>query len=168
MPATYGSSNIDRQPVLLDSDQDAEGDEDIDLYPSAQPPEYHQHGKVGETRTLGKDVEAIKIAGELDSDEIQNHNDGDGEREPLEKYEAGDGDGDVEVVGAVKFLNGDRGSDSDVDDPDVAFENESSEANGNSDTDSSRDGSEVEEEWEAESNDRDEADAEALNPNNCM
>jgi histone acetyltransferase SAS3 len=166
VPATYDNSNIDRQQDLVDSDQDAEGDEDVDLYSQVQPPEYHQRGNTGDSPTLGKDVEAI-IAGQLNSHGVREHSEGDeDERETLEKSDVGDGDG--EAVGAVKFPDGNRDSDSNVDDPDVAFENESSEANGNSDTDSSRDESEVEEEWEAESNDRDEADAEALNPSNCM
>jgi histone acetyltransferase SAS3 len=159
VPATYDNSNIDLQPDLVDSDQDAEGDEDVDLYPQAQPPEYHQRRNAGDSPTLGKDVEAI-IASELNIHEVRMHSEREEEeRETLEKSDVGNGDG--EVVGAVKFPDGDR-------DSDVAFENESSEANGDSDTDSSRDESEVEEEWEAESNDRDEADAEALNPSNCM
>lgn len=167
VPATYGSSGIDRQPDLIDSDQDAEGDDDIDIYPPRKPPQYRQHGNVVDTPALGKDVEAM-IASELENDEIRNHSEGDGEQETSEKSEAGDGDGDGEAVGAVKFPSGDRDSDSGGDDPDVVFENECSEVNGNSDSDSSPDESEVEEEWEAESNDRDEADAEALNPSNCM
>src|SRR5262249_37719472 len=106
VPATYGSSNIDSQPDLVDSDQDAEGDEDIDLYPPAQPPEYHKHGNASDAPRLGKDVETI-IAREL-NDEIQNRSDPDEEQETVEKSEAGDGD--VEAVGTIKFPGGDKDS----------------------------------------------------------
>ncbi|KAK2746570.1 hypothetical protein FQN55_005557 [Onygenales sp. PD_40] len=166
VPAAYGNTGLDRQPDLVDSDQDAEGDEDYEMYQEIPPDGTTPHpDNTDEPANLGKDVEAIIAeegqAGEQQpGDEVAEDEDGDADAD-------GEPDDESEAVGAVKFPDGDAKSESDADDADVAFENESSEANRSSSSDSSEE-SEVEEEWEAESNDHEEADAEALNPNNCI
>ncbi|KAK2805294.1 hypothetical protein FQN50_006194 [Emmonsiellopsis sp. PD_5] len=166
VPAAYGNTGLDRQPDLVDSDQDAEGDEDYEIYQEIPPAgTTPRPDNTDEPANLGKDVEAI-IAEESQAGEQQPGDEG-AEDEDRDADADGEPDDESEAVGAVKFPDGDAKSESDADDADVAFENESSEANRSSSSDSSEE-SEAEEEWEAESNDHDEADAEALNPNNCI
>ncbi|KKZ62520.1 histone acetyltransferase [[Emmonsia] crescens] len=172
VPAAYGNTSIDRQPDLVDSDQDAEGDEDDELYQELpQSATTSPQENVSAPANLGNDAEAIIVSEREASDE--------GGAGEVDKPGTNDGndvadvdaDEETEAVGAVKFPDGDARSDSgdedDVDDPDVEFENESSGVKAGSDSDSSEE-SEVDEEWEAESNDGEDADADALNPNNCI
>ncbi|PGH08499.1 hypothetical protein AJ79_05989 [Helicocarpus griseus UAMH5409] len=185
VPAAYGSTSIDRQPDLVDSDQDAEGDEDDELYQAIpQPVTTLQQDNVNTTPTLGKDVGAI-ITGEREASQfegqqqieegsVEKADNGEINQEDEDADAVAEAEEETETVGAVKFPDGDGDvksdsgdEDDDADDPDVAFDNESSEVNGGSDSDSSE-GSEAEEEWAAESNDGDDADADALNPNNCI
>ncbi|EEH20919.1 hypothetical protein PABG_03150 [Paracoccidioides brasiliensis Pb03] len=183
VPASYGNTTIDHQPDLVDSDRDAEGDEDDELYP-ALPPSATTVSQGIDDRTPNdrKDVEAI-VTNDQESNEVDI-------RQPIQDGSAGeddipdandknfvadvdvDDDEETEAVGAVKFPDGEPNSDiddadDDPGDPDAAFENESSESKVNSNIDSSEE-SEVDEEWEAESNDKDDVDADALNPNNCI
>ncbi|KAL2365828.1 hypothetical protein RJZ56_001283 [Blastomyces dermatitidis] len=181
VPAAYGNTSIDRQPDLVDSDQDAEGDEDDEFYPSLpQTAPTIPQENVDIPSNLGKDVETITAseneanredgAGGVDNPEADHKDDianidgvADADR---------DGDEETEAIGAVKFPDGDAKSDSDGEDddpndPDVEFENESNGVKADSDDDSSE-GSEADEEWEAESNDVEDAEADASNPNNCI
>lgn len=172
VPAAYGNTSIDRQPDLVDSDQDAEGDEDDELYQELpQSATTSPQENVSTPANLGNDAEAVIVSereasdeggpGDVDKPGINDGND----------VADVDADEETEAVGAVKFPDGDARSDSgdedDVDDPDVEFENESSGVKAGPDSDFSEE-SEVDEEWEAESNDGEDADADALNPNNCM
>lgn len=181
VPATYGNTSIDRQPELVDSDQDAEGDEDDELYPTlTQSATVIPQENIGTPLTIGNGDEIIEASereendgggvGEVHKPET-NHRDDVADVDEDEDADA-DADEETEAIGAVKFPDGNAKSDSDdedddIDDPDVEFENESSDVKAGSDGESSEE-SEVDEEWEAESNDGEDADADALNPNNCM
>ncbi|KAG5294994.1 histone acetyltransferase [Histoplasma ohiense] len=181
VPATYGNTSIDRQPELVDSDQDAEGDEDDELYPTlTQSATVIPQENIGSPLTLGNGDETIEASereendgggvGEVHEPET-NHRDDVADVDEDEDADA-DADEETEAIGAVKFPDGNAKSDSDdedddIDDPDVEFENESSGVKAGSDGESSEE-SEVDEEWEAESNDGEDADADALNPNNCI
>ncbi|KAE8144754.1 hypothetical protein BDV25DRAFT_87084 [Aspergillus avenaceus] len=152
MPATAPLADDDtemRPPTdVADSDQDAEGEEETDLYQMDQQLQ---------------DAVQKAYSGELAE---ENGNSGpeedlDAEGEPDPDVNSNDDNDDTEPVGAVKLPKGDRSLDDEdaVDsDGDPAFDNQSEndqDASGSSSSSSD----EGDEEWEGESNDRDEVEA---------
>lgn len=168
MPATLPSANDlpdmdNQQPEVVDSDQDAEGEEETDFYQMDQQLQNAVH------RAYSGEVAAEETMEKLPDEE-----DKDAEGEPdVEAILDGDND-DAEPVGAVKLpdegaqssdneedVDADADADADVDaDIDVdaeavvdpAFENRKQ---GDDDSSSSNQGSDAEEDWEAESNGHD-------------
>lgn len=169
MPAAYDDTNANPEPDLADSDQDAEGEEDTDIYHSVPPP-----GNIdGEAYTPSGQIEAGGIEQTQMKDEFTNmetnhemgHTGKQVEPQTLEpEYDEGD------AVGAVKFPEDEVSSHNDDADADPAFENESvvEEIEKSDKATTSDDSDGGDDDWEAESNNRDDNEAEALNPNNCM
>ncbi|EER23555.1 MOZ/SAS family protein [Coccidioides posadasii C735 delta SOWgp] len=168
MPAEYENATVEEDENMADSEQDAEGEDDVDMYHPLTAPgnfggsEYvgTQHGlaelsaEPNHVNTVEETAQKVERTGALDSADI-NENNGDNER-----------------VRPVKYLPVDYKSESDADDAgdaDPSFINEESEsARDVVSNQSSDDDSEVDEDWEAESDDRDSADAEDLTLNNCI
>lgn len=150
MAATVPPANDD--PGTLDpvySDQDAEGEEETDLYQMDQQLQDAVHraysGEVAEEN--GND----EVAGQTKESASSLEND------------------DSDVVGAVKIRDGDTSylsEDADAEaDADPAFEDRSDHGSNSEPSDQESD---AEEDWDAESNDRDEADGDARSRANCM
>ena len=139
---TSGNEGLDYS--MIDSDQDAEGEDDPEIsYPV-------------------QEVQANTVEDEFELSEA------DEECEELDD-EGEDGEG----VGAVKIPEGrpDLGSDVEVEMDDAASEDDDSaveEEEDDSDKDSSEAESDVEEGWEAASEGAEEASVEVSNRNNCM
>ena len=158
MPATLPPANdvpeMDNQPAdMMDSDQDAEGEEETDFYQMDQQLQYAVH--------------------RAEESMMNNDEDRDADGEPdVEAILDGDND-ETEPVGAVKLPdeaaqssdNDEEDADADADaEADPAFENQS--AAGSS---SSSQGSDAEEEeWEGESNIHEDAELGNILRNNCM
>lgn len=164
MPATLPSANDlpdmdNQQPEVVDSDQDAEGEEETDFYQMDQQLQNAVH------RAYSGEVAAEETMEKLPDEE-----DKDAEGEPdVEAILDGDND-DAEPVGAVKLpdegaqssdneedADADADADADIDVDaeavvDPAFENRKQ---GDDDSSSSNQGSDAEEDWEAESNGHD-------------
>ncbi|KAJ5605637.1 hypothetical protein N7510_008418 [Penicillium lagena] len=142
----------DDDPGKLDpiySDQDAEGEEETDLYQMDQQLQDAVHrAYTGE------------VAEENGDDEV-----GGETKESASSVENADSD----VVGAVKIRDEDtsyHSEDADAEaDADPAFEDRSDHG---SNSDPSDQESDVEEDWDAESNDRDEADGDTRSRANCI
>ena len=159
MPATLPPANdvpeVDNPPTdMMDSDQDAEGEEETDFYQMDQQLQYAVH------------------RAEESMDNNDEDRDADGEPD-VEAILDGDND-ETEPVGAVKLpdeaaqsSDNDEDEDAEADadaEADPAFENQS--AAGSS---SSSQGSDAEEEeWEGESNIHEDAELGNILRNNCM
>ncbi|KAJ9295728.1 hypothetical protein DTO271G3_5751 [Paecilomyces variotii] len=167
-PATYDDdTKLDPQADVVDSDQDAEGEEDTDLYQMDQQLQNAVHKAAS-----GHDDDDASQAGH--QDDAQNdeprENKGKDVARPLQEEE----DDETAPVGAVKLPDGQANSDSedaesDAGDADAAFEDESNEGNGKSESGSGSDESDAEEEeWEAESNDGDDAEGDKPGRGNCI
>lgn len=158
VPATEDDTKVNPQSDVVDSDQDAEGEEDPDLYQMDQQLQDAVH------KSVSCEQAAEVEAGEEAKREEQQGNDKD---EGVELPDAEEDD--AEAVGAVKLPEGEAKSDSEDGEADAPFEHESNEDNGKSEPDSSSDESDAEEEeWEAESNDHEDVDAEKSGRGNCM
>ncbi|KAF7592456.1 hypothetical protein BBP40_000237 [Aspergillus hancockii] len=153
MPATAPPADDDTEmrPLadVVDSDQDAEGEEETDLYQMDQQLQDAVHRAY-----------SVEIAEEVDGTGRGEDKDVEGERDP-DMDSSGEND-ETESVGVVELLK-DRPSldnEDEVDaDGDPAFENQSdsdqdASGSGSSSRDSDED-DEDDEEWEGESNDRD-------------
>ena len=159
MPASLPPANdvpeVDNPPTdMMDSDQDAEGEEETDFYQMDQQLQYAVH----------------RAEESMDNNDVDRDADGEPDVEAIL-----DGDNDeTEPVGAVKLpdeaaqsSDNDEDEDADADadaEADPAFENQS--AAGSS---SSSQGSDAEEEeWEGESNIHEDAELGNILRNNCM
>lgn len=169
MPAAYDDTNANPQPDLADSDQDAEGEEDIDVYHSV-PPGDTAGGACTPSEQLrfggNEHTEMKDQYSDVQADDTTGHTGKQVEPQTLE-HEVEEGD----AVGAVKFPEDEVSSHNDDADGDAAYENESAvEEIEKSDKATSSDDSDAgEDDWEAESNIRDDNEAEEVqNPNNCM
>ncbi|KAL1959314.1 hypothetical protein VTO42DRAFT_2501 [Malbranchea cinnamomea] len=172
LPVAYGDAAMDQQPALHDSDQDAEGEEDIDVYPPTLPAEAPSEAadnsgdvKVEENAKLGEHQDNAVPIETGDSDELVPPTSN------LVEFEAGEGEQDPKSISAQEAQNNEDKSASEVDDDDdsddASYHSTVSRnyANSRKKHSSSDDESDVDEEWEAESND-DDADAEELTSNN--
>lgn len=163
MPATLPPANdvpeVDNPPTdVMDSDQDAEGEEETDFYHMDQQLQNAVHraysGEVAAEETTNKPVDDDRDAeGEPDNEAIM------------------DGDNDeTEPVGAVKLpdeaaQSSDNDEDADADaEADPAFEHQSGSDNEGSDSSSQA----SDEEWEGESNGHDDVEVEIPSRSNCM
>lgn len=168
MPATQDETKMNPQPDMVDSDQDAEGEEDPDLYQMDQQLQDAVHKSVSCEQAEEEDAAEVEPGEERRSEEEQPENDQD---EGAEVPDAEDDD--AEAVGPVKLPEGAADSDSDDAEADAPFENDSDEdeENAKSEPDASSDESdaeeEEEEEWVAESEHED-ADAEKSGRGNCI
>ena len=165
MPPNLPPANDDPEPKtpadMMDSDQDAEGEEETDLYQMDQQLQDAVHraftGEAAEDAATDDPGDDQDAEGEPDTELIL------------------DGDqNDAEPVGAVKLPeNGSAVDDEEAAsgaadaDADPAFDNQS-----DSDQEASRSSSSSQEsddeEWEGESNDHEDAEAETLVRGNCM
>lgn len=170
MPATWPPANdvpeMDNPPAdMMDSDQDAEGEEETDFQMDQQ---------------LQNAVHRA-YSGEVAAEESMMNNDEDRDADGEPDVEAIlDGDNDeTEPVGAVKLPdeaaqssdNDEGGEDADADadadaEADPAFEARS--ASDRAGSSSSSQGSDAEEEWEGESNIHEDAELGNILRNNCM
>lgn len=169
MPAAYDDTSANPQPDLADSDQDAEGEEDIDIYHSV-PSGDTGVGTCTPSEQLGfgrnEHTEMKDQYSNIQAGNETGHTGKQVEPQTLEpEYEGGD------AVGAVKFPEDEVSSHNDDEDGDAAYEHESvAEGHEKSDkASSSGDSDAVDDDWEAESNGHDDNEAEEVqNPNHCM
>ncbi|KAI9931344.1 hypothetical protein ASPWEDRAFT_145547 [Aspergillus wentii DTO 134E9] len=167
MPAAVPPANDDTEmnPLadVVDSDQDAEGEEETDMYEMDQQLQDAVH------RSYSAD--ATREAGDEDA-EAEPDEDQDAEGEPDIDANLVDGDNDeTEPVGAVKLPDNIPTSDNEdaADaDGDPAFENQSDSDNEGSGSSSSSQGSAGEADWEAESNGHDDAEMDNIIRGNCI
>jgi histone acetyltransferase SAS3 len=164
--AAYGNAALDRKSPLEDSDQDAEGEEDVEMYQpvppfqdGATPGQENNTGLEGEQQDNVVDVE-MKVG---DEEDIPNAPE---EDEPAETYE------EAPATKATQLPEAESqpGTDADEGD-DASYHSEFSGSGAKAAPDvesSSEEESEAEEEWEAESNDQDDTEAEQASLNLCM
>ena len=154
MPPAIEELERDLQEELVDSDQDAEGEEETDLYQmDAQLQNAVHQAYSGEMAEETKK----RHAGNEPTDEA------DAEGEPDTEVNTGGENDETEPVGAVKLPDDGRYSDEEAAstadaDADPAFENESSAASSSESDD---------EDWEGESNHGD-GETEIPSRGNCM
>lgn len=169
VPITYDDTLLNLETDAINSDQDAEGEEDTDLYQMDQQLQDAVHKADSGDRIEGGEIETMKHC-------KSNVHLGGGDNES----KSAEVEADSEAVGAVKVPEGQENIDSDdseseADDveADAAFENDSNNEDAKSGTNSNTEDSdeeeeEEEEEWEAESNEHDEAEGDRMGPGNCM
>lgn len=150
-PANDNPGKLDPPADQIDSDIDAEGEEETDLYQMDQQLQ-----------------DAVHRA--YSGEEAEDNGDSDSMRDDANSdRQSGDND-ETEPVGAVKVPDEDAYSedeDADADaDADPAFEDDNDREASNAE--SSEAESEVEEDWEAESNGGEDADADIRSRTNCM
>ncbi|KAL2005766.1 hypothetical protein VTN00DRAFT_10259 [Thermoascus crustaceus] len=163
VPATEDDTKVNPQPDVVDSDQDAEGEEDTDLYQMDQQLQDAVHKSVSCEQSDEEEAAEVEAGQEAKGEEQQGNDKDEGVELPDAEED------DAEAVGAVKLPEGEANSDSEDGEADAPFENESNEDNGKSEPDSSSDESDAEEEeWEAESNDHEDVDAEKSGRGNCI
>jgi histone acetyltransferase SAS3 len=164
MPATASPADDDtamRPPAdVVDSDQDAEGEEETDLYQMDQQLQDAVHRAY-----------SVEVAEEVDSTGREEDKDADGEQDS--DVDLNGDNNETEPVGAVKLPKGrpSLGNGDAVDaDGDTAFENQSdSDQDASGTGSSSRDSDEDDEEWDGESNDRDDVEVDNHTVRgNCM
>ncbi|EYE99813.1 putative histone acetyltransferase [Aspergillus ruber CBS 135680] len=159
MPATRPPANevptMDPPTDAMDSDQDAEGEEETDFYHMDQQLQNAVHRA---------------YSGEATAEETKVDDDRDAEGEPdIEAILDGDND-ETEPVGAVKLpdeaaQSSDNDEDADAEaEADPAFDHQSGSDNGKSESSSQA----SDDEWEAESNDHEDAEAEISSRSNCI
>lgn len=172
LPASFGKPKVD-DPADIGSDQDAEGDDDIELYPPVEPNGMEvDNGGVGEGAGENVSDEPLdESARQLKNDEeyreLQGTENG-GEEGEEDNDAYGEEDVDYAIPSMKKPSNKKKG-DNIADDSDVAYENQSRASDEEvASNQTSDDDSEVDEEWDAESNDKDDADGEELVHNVCM
>lgn len=158
MPPPIEETERDLQADLVGSDQDAEGEEETDLYQmDAQLQNAVHRAYSGE---IAEETEN-RHAGNIESAE-----DADAEGEPDPEANTGGDNDETEPVGAVKLPDDAQSSDNedaDADaDADPAFENEESSAGPSSEE------SDADEEWEGESNGHEDAKADVISRGSCM
>lgn len=159
MPATHDELTLDAQPPLVDSDQDAEGEEDTDLYQMDQ-----QLQNAVQKADADEDAEDPGSSPEPPLEDNKSYEESAGENED----EVSAPSEDEGVVKAPRLRrrqkrSGDA-SNSDENEPDLdaPFEN-------GSDRHSSSDESDAEaEDWEVESNERDDVELDKGPRGNCM
>ncbi|OKL60091.1 hypothetical protein UA08_04716 [Talaromyces atroroseus] len=162
MTAPHDELGVNPQTDLLDSDQDAEGEEDTDLYQLDQ--ELQSAVQKADAGHAAEDDEAT-----AESDFAEEIRSGD---ESAEDAASRDDENDEEFEGSRRLRRGRRGavfskSDDEESDPDVAFEN-GLDAHSGSDSNSNVSDAEPED-WDAESNGKeDEHDGEKISRGNCI
>lgn len=166
-PATYDDTKADPQANMVDSDQDAEGEEDTDLYQMDQQLQDAVH-KADSGEHEEDDASQAEHLDVPNEDLVENKGKG------VARPRLDEDDEETVPVGAVKLPEGQINSESedaesDADDVDAAFEEESNEDNEKSESGSGSDESDgEEEEWEAESNDGEDAEGDKSGRGNCM
>jgi histone acetyltransferase SAS3 len=151
-PANDNPGKLDSPADQVDSDIDAEGEEETDLYQMDQQLQdaVHRAYSGEEAEENGDSADGDAMRDDANSDR-----------------QSGDND-ETEPVGAVKIPDEDASSeDEDADaDGDPAFEDDNDRDASNAE--SSEGESEPEEDWEAESNGGEDADADIRSRANCM
>jgi histone acetyltransferase SAS3 len=153
-PANDNPGKLDALPDQVDSDIDAEGEEETDLYQMDQQLQdaVHRAYSGEEAEDIGDSADSEAMRDDANSDRLSGDND------------------ETEPVGAVKVPDDEASSedeDADADaDGDPAFEDENDRDASNAE--SSEGESEAEEDWEAESNGGEDADADIRSRANCM
>jgi histone acetyltransferase SAS3 len=166
--AAYGNAALDRKPLLEDSDQDAEGEEDVEVYQPIQPFQdgATTPGQEDNTCLEGEQQQNNVLDVEMkvgDEEEIPNA--------PEEEGVAGTYE-EAPATKATQLPEAELHSGTDADEgDDASYHSEFSGSGAKAAPDvvsSSEEESEAEEEWEAESNDQDDAEAEQASLNLCM
>ncbi|KAE8350658.1 hypothetical protein BDV28DRAFT_138675 [Aspergillus coremiiformis] len=152
MPATAPPADDDTEmrppPDAVDSDQDAEGEDETDLYQMDQQLQDAVHRAY-----------SVEIAEEADCASCEDDKDAEGG--PSSDLDSNSENDETEPVGAVKLPKGKTSLENDEAEGDPGFENQSDsdhDASGSSSSSQDSDDDEDEdedEEWEGESNDRD-------------
>ena len=158
-PVNEGSVKLNPPADQMDSDLDAEGEEETDLYEMDQQLQNAVHrsytGEEAEDNRGGAVDDVISRIGKRI------------------RVNGGDID-ETEFVGAVKVPEAEESSDEDSAtgtadaDGDPAFEDDVDNESGASPTDSTGSESDDQEDWEAESNGHDDADVDIRSRANCM
>lgn len=165
MPPAIEELERDLQADVVDSDQDAEGEEETDLYQmDAQLQNAVHRAYSGE------------VAEETGNRHAGNHElneDVDAEGEPDSEANTGGGNEETEPVGAVKLPENAQSSDnedaaSETADADAEGEADPAFENNESSAASSSEESDADEDWEGESHGREDAKADIASQGNCM
>ncbi|EGE04912.1 mst2 [Trichophyton equinum CBS 127.97] len=164
-PLAAYDNNYPEQEPEIDSEQDAEGDEDPEFYDATA-----QAGIVTTYENSTVTVDGTYHGnGEADEGDAVDENNVNHEKEPSLKDDGNDSkeqaDQDAAVIGSASE---DGKSASEADELDAEFEELSNESNAVASEASSESDSEAEEEWEAESNEQEDADTEPPVENNCI
>ncbi|EEP80416.1 protein mst2 [Uncinocarpus reesii 1704] len=163
MLAEYQNTAVEDEN-MADSEQDAEGEDDVDLYHQlTASANFGGTEFAGANHMIDREVgseqdytgeaagQNVEMTGALDVNDINESNQ---EHEPMQ---------------TVKYLPVEYKSESDVEEGDPSFTNDASESGRDGvSNQSSDDDSEADEDWEAESDDRDSADVEDTTQNNCI
>jgi histone acetyltransferase SAS3 len=147
MPATYNDAMENQEAGVVDSDQDAEGEEDTDLYRMDQQLQgaVHKEGS-------GEQADEDEVEGDIDDDS-----------------KLSDIQVDKENIIAINTLEIEGNAGVEAVDAGATVMNESHIEGTKSDSNPNSEASDGdEEEWEAESNERDEIEVEKVGGNNCM
>ncbi|DAA74018.1 TPA_exp: Histone acetyltransferase [Trichophyton benhamiae CBS 112371] len=162
-PLAAYDNNYPEQEPEIDSEQDAEGDEDPEFYDATA-----QAGIVTTYENSTVTVDGTYHGkGETDEGGAVDENNVNHEKEPslIDDDSKEKVDQDAAVIGSASE---DGKSASEADELDAEFEELSNESNAVASEASSESDSEAEEEWEAESNEQEDADTEPPVENNCI
>lgn len=164
MPAGYGNNTVEEEDILADSELDAEGEDDVDIYPPPMTP-----GNFGGSESIDADHELDEEV-EVSPLDVTAEQIGQGAEVVASNGPGREQSIEVEQRPATaKQLAMAYKSESDVEEADPSFTNEANESIRDvASHHSSDDDSEVDEDWEAESDDRDSADEGEQTQNFCM
>lgn len=164
---------MDQQPELHDSDRDAEGEDDVDVYtPALSAPENIEGANNGDSMEVDETADTNAQQTDVATGETEVPD----EPEPITRdQEYGDNDEEVEeyeqaqAISKAELSNHEENSDGEVDEDDASYQSEGSRSNGSPKkkehlTDEEE--SDVFEDWEEESKDGDVE--EIASTNNCM
>lgn len=157
-PVNEDPGNLDPPVDQVDSDLDAEGEEETDLY--------HMDQQL-------QDAVHRAYTGEVAEEDGNDEADGQARSRTRAVQDGGDDD-ETEPVGAVKVLDGDASSDAESGvadaegDADSAFEDDHDRDASPAESSESESSAEEEADWEAESNGREDADTDNRSRVICM
>ncbi|WEW60782.1 Histone acetyltransferase [Emydomyces testavorans] len=164
MPAEREYAPVEEDENMADSELDAEGEEDMDMYPPMTIPGVQG----GSGYISAADVVDGECGGRQDTGASEDNQ----KAELTGALEINGSNNEDESVEAVKYLPVEYKSESEAEEAeeaDPSFTNEASESvRDGASNQSSEEDSEVDEDWEAESDGKDSVDVEELTQNNCI
>ncbi|KAI9741294.1 MAG: hypothetical protein M1834_003011 [Cirrosporium novae-zelandiae] len=169
MPAKFEHPTLNSNIDMVDSDIDADGDDDPDVV----PPTHEESMELEKSEQNRKEYQSgpshseVSSEGEDVDDEVMEEKQEQDDAEE-EAYNPQEDDEDDEPVGAVKIPKRRSSRTKPSHDRDVAVKDDSDDDSDDESGDSSSDESEVEKDWEHMSNDGDEGDVDISSRNNCI